>query len=444
MRYYSLFARVAGAKRSMPQLNDLRAFFYLVYGSATSRDREGAVTHKGEYRSPSRRAVHKTRKCSIRIWINSESTRRRKETASLRARLVTGDYELIHTRIRSWGMVTFGDLAPATHRMYPCRFSLKTRMAWHCRLGLVCAILMTQACRPQPRTPTDPPLPPYAIEQPDQLPAQLTIPLREYNGYLRTPTRVNGQDAGVFLIDTGSTQSIISLTTASGLNLPKGRPGVTNGIAGQETFIHAQVQTLSIGELLLHGRELPMLNLHRFHRPLGEIVGGIVGFSAFGGVPFTIDYQPPSLTVYQPSRFQPHPEAQAHRLWLYRGIPVIRAVVGNGHAVWLMIDTGSDKQVTLPRSCLTRWPDIVLVPQTGRGQSKGIGGTIGNVNTWLDSITLLGLELRQIPVSFEPDQPTPSAQKKPIGRIGGNLLKHFRLTFDPTHQRIWVHWLPKG
>jgi len=41
-----------------------RAFSYLVYGSATSRDREGAGPHKEEYRSPSRRAVHKTRKCS--------------------------------------------------------------------------------------------------------------------------------------------------------------------------------------------------------------------------------------------------------------------------------------------------------------------------------------------------------------------------------------------
>ena len=34
--------------------------------------------------------------------------------------------------------------------------------------------------------------------------------------------------------------------------------------------------------------------------------------------------------------------------------------------------------------------------------------------------------------------------RRPVGRVGNSLLKHFILTFDPARGRIYARWVPGG
>ncbi len=322
----------------------------------------------------------------------------------------------------------------------PHHYRLNNRrlLAW---LALIASLAITGCGVPNALPPQHPP-PRYSVAQPGELPKRIDIPLREHNGYLRIPARINGYEAGLFLFDTGSSRNAVTPTMANTLNLPYGRVGIATGIAGQEAYRYRHVHTLSIADLALKASELASLDLYRFNRSFGGSMGGLIGFGAFGGLPFTIDYQASTLTVYSPAWFEPPAGASGSRLWVYRGVPMVQATVGDGHEVWLILDTGADQHAVLPQSCLTQWPDIVLVPNTGVGRSQGVGGSIASVKTWLRSIRIFDQTLNHMPVSFEPDRFTHLSENRVIGRVGSQLLKQFQLTLDATNQRVWAQQRP--
>ncbi len=282
----------------------------------------------------------------------------------------------------------------------------------------------------------------YAVTEPDALPARRDYPLHRYGTYLQVDVDLNGQPAGRFLLDTGSAYNVVTPLVADQRRLPRGRRGAATGIAGVEAFTFRRAASLSIRDLSLDALDLAELDLYRFTAPLGRPMSGILGFCAFGSVPFTLDYAGPGLTLHRPASFEPRDGDQPHRYELRRGVPVVEATVGAGHTVWLIVDTGADVEITLPRACAENWPDIVAVPLTGRGRSRGIGGTVASSHTWLTTLRLFATDLKHVPVSFEqPLEPTRGGAL-PLGRVGGKLLQHFQLTFEPARKTLWTRWRP--
>jgi len=310
--------------------------------------------------------------------------------------------------------------------------TLMHHLAWFVALFL-CASCTTTIAPPPPSTP-------HSVTRPSHLPKRLSIPLRQHNGFLGGLVTINNTPSGYFMIDTGSTENVVSPLVANQLDLPPGIAGMLNGIAGQEAMESRPVHQMALGGLGLLCKQVAVLDLYRFNDSFRGIVNGIIGFPAFGRVPFTIDYQASQLTLYRPNQFNPEPDAVAHRLWPYRGLPVVRATIGQGHEILLIVDSGAETHITLPLECAERWPDIVLVPVTSRGNAKGIGGSVPTVQTWLKSINLFGLNLYGVPVSFESRLPSRRTPNVLMGRIGNRLLKDFRLTFDPAKGRVWSQW----
>ncbi len=320
--------------------------------------------------------------------------------------------------------------------------AVRFRVVW---LGLCLALWLgwATACsrRPVVSEPLDAEVQ-YSVDALDRLPRALTIPLYQHNGYLRLPTRINGRDAHRFLFDTGSAKNALAVGIDSHLGLATIKQGTARGIAGTETFTYTRVASLSIGPLGLVPHEMPTLDLYRFSPAIGDVVSGIIGFSALRDLPFSIDYQANTLTAYRPSGFQPPLGAALCPLRVHRGVPVVQAVLNQRHRVWLIVDTGSDAHIALPTVYAQRWPRIVDVPLTGRARSKGIGGWVGGHQSWLGSVQVLGRKLTDVPVTFENPPPGQPDQHIAMGRIGHAMLKHFRLTFDAPNGRLWAQWQP--
>lgn len=254
---------------------------------------------------------------------------------------------------------------------------------------------------------------------------------------------MNGHDAGLFMFDTGSSLGVVSTGVAGRLRLPTGESGTATGVGGTQAFDFRPIRRLEFGGLEMTDARLAAISLHGMSRGLGTSVSGMIGIRSLGGLPFTLDYGDSTLTVYRRDAFKP-PEGVPvfpARFDLV-GLPMITAEVGNGHKVWLILDSGADNALTLPRKCLEQWPQIVSVPNSGAGASSGIGGSVASTQTWLKEFKLLGLNLKDTPVTFETATGALARQSKPIGRIGGEMLKNFRLTVDPRSGRIWAQWMP--
>jgi hypothetical protein len=83
----------------------------------------------------------------------------------------------------------------------------------------------------------------------------------------------------------------------------------------------------------------------------------VVGYPALRGLPFTLDARRGELILHNPASFQPPPKPGG-RSWRITRACRSCGRVSNDELIWLVLDSGSDGMVTLPRALLDRWPTI--------------------------------------------------------------------------------------
>ena len=283
----------------------------------------------------------------------------------------------------------------------------------------------------------------YSVNKPADLPQSLTIKLRNQRGYLFAPARIDGQRAGLFMFDTGSNLTVISTGVAGRLGLAVNGSSQATGVGGTQAFEYRGFESLEFGGVEMKSNRAAAISMHQMSRGIGTSVSGLIGVRELGGLPFTLDYGDNTLTVYRRDTFKPPSGVPPVRARFdFAGLPLVSADLGKGRKVWLILDSGADNELTLPRKCLALWPDIMSVSGTGSGHSAGVGGAVASTYTWLDTLEVFGLKLHDMPVQFEQAPEAFTRQPRPVGRIGGAFLKNFRLTMDPQRNLIWAQWLP--
>jgi hypothetical protein len=284
--------------------------------------------------------------------------------------------------------------------------------------------------------------PAYDLTQPASLPPRLIVPFEQRGPYLLVHTRINGRRGGLFLLDTGSALDAVSVGVANRMGLPKAQQGTAIGIGGRETYHQRRVQRWQISGVAMTSKTLAGLQLGRLNQAAPFQANGVLGYRALNHVPFTLDPANQKLHLHNPERFTPPENARKLELLHHAYLPAVRATLGNGQPVILILDSGADNALTLPRSVLDRWPELAAVPHTGGGRSRGIGGTIESTRTWLKTLRIFGLDLHDVPVAFETSDPSLQSARVPVGRIGMQLLGSCRLTFHAEDEALYVEWLP--
>jgi len=85
-------------------------------------------------------------------------------------------------------------------------------------------------------------------------------------------------------------------------------------------------------------------------------------------------------------------------------------------------------------------PGILATGASGAGISTGVGGHIQTQSGWLSRLDVFGFTLANVPVTFEQQPISHGPGGLPVGRIGGQLLQGFRLTFDGRYQSLWAQF----
>lgn len=280
----------------------------------------------------------------------------------------------------------------------------------------------------------------YSLSDEDQLPKALRIPLIADKGYLFVNTTVNGKRAGAMLFDTGSTLNIIDKGVLARLGLEQTGEGKTVGIAGTESFTFHAVDELAINGLDLGVKQAGALSMYKLMRGMQRSPAGLIGSVSLLPHPFTIDYKTSELIVYNRNTFVPPKNSEKVELTFYGRLPAVKATLANGQDVILILDTGADNTVSLPVS-LSTMPGVLATGATGSGSARGVGGDIQTVQGWLKELKVFGFRLGGVPVTFEPKTREPRRKDLPVGRIGGQLLKDFRLTFDARYSMLYVEFI---
>lgn len=252
----------------------------------------------------------------------------------------------------------------------------------------------------------------------------ITVPADVVADFFIVDAQVAGRGPFRFLVDTGSSVSLVSPALARQL-----------GAAARATDSAFAIRSSSQRTATLPAVVLPRLELGRatfrrvpaavfdfgdLSRQLGTRIDGIIGFSVFRDVVFTIDY-PARRLVIDPRGTIVTRNGDAIDCYGDGGLPLATVEVG-GHRVVALIDTGSDSAVTLNSATAA----AQLVRDSRRGSVRAtLAGDEPQVIGRLEADVCIGPHRFERPLVEMADG---------LPSLGNGVLKHFAVTFDPRHQ----------
>ncbi|MBI2510604.1 MAG: aspartyl protease family protein [Opitutae bacterium] len=252
----------------------------------------------------------------------------------------------------------------------------------------------------------------------------ITVPAEVVADFFIVEAQVAGRGPFQFLVDTGSSVSLVSPALARQLG--------DAGHATESSFAirSSSQRTATLPAIVLPRLELGSATFRRvpaavfdfgdLSRQLGKRIDGIIGFSVFRDVVFTIDY-PARRLVIDPRGTIVARASGTVDCYGDGGLPLAAVEVG-GHRVVALIDTGSDSAVTLNSAT----DAARLVRDSRRGSVRAtLAGDEPQVIGRLDADVRIGPHrVERPPVEMADGLPS----------LGNGVLRHFAVTFDPRHQ----------
>jgi hypothetical protein len=261
-----------------------------------------------------------------------------------------------------------------------------------------------------------------------------TLPARIISNFFVIESRQSDGHSYRFLVDTGSTVTYVSPEAARRLAVkrkPDATPRLVNvrSANGEEIGLEAIIlRRLTLGESLFERVPALIFDFTDLSAHLGVQIDGIIGFPVFRNTLLTMDYPGARLVIAPyPAAYAPLPRQTPHVSTIafnnQQGTPLIPLQVGNESFVAL-VDSGSDGSLSLNPTGLH--PRFAHGPRVGTIISS-LQGDRRQLTGRLSQNVLIGGHTVVQPVVDLTDQ---------LSSIGGELLRHFVLTFDQRRNQV--------
>lgn len=313
--------------------------------------------------------------------------------------------------------------------IFDFRFSIldwRWRPGWRRLLGLLSLVLglfAVTGCVSRSSSPTST----RVVPQPVRVPARILS-----NFFLVEAEQSDGKTYR-FMIDTGSSVTLVSPALGDVLKMRprRGTPPRTlpvRGANGREVELPAiTLHHLQLGEAFFERVPAIVYDFSDLSAHLGVSIDGVIGFPLFRDTLLTLDYPAARLEIapnpVTAPAFVHLPRASIVAYNREQATPLIPVQMGN-ESFFALIDTGSDGGLALNPTGLN--PRFVHGPRVGMIVSSLHGDNRQLVGRLAQNITF-GTQLVQSPVVDLTDQ---------LSSLGGELLRHFRLTFDQQRHTV--------
>lgn len=275
----------------------------------------------------------------------------------------------------------------------------------------------------------------------------VAVPMHRGGNLLFVEARINGQDAGFFMLDTGSVLNILDPVTAARLGLEGSGQGHAVGVGGVQQGKYLKVDSLRLGNdtnfVTLGPHTMTTMDVGHLKKLFGERFSGLLGTPLWEKLPYTLDYQESHVRFYRRDSFQPPKDAVEVPLKISDGWPTVPAQINREHDGTLLLDSGHEGGLDIGSAFSAAHRDLFSGKGEARGLTQGLGGPRADLNATMDELKLLGHRFAKVPSTYRatphPGGNQPSAS---LGMLGGQFMRHFRLTFDYQTGRAWAQWRP--
>jgi hypothetical protein len=264
-------------------------------------------------------------------------------------------------------------------------------------------------------------------------PQPVRVPARILSHFFLVEAPQNDGKTYRFLVDTGSSVTLVSPATATALKQKerRGQPPQTLSVRGannREVQLPAiTLKHVQLGEAHFERVPAAIYDFSDLSSHLGLSIDGVIGFPLFRDTLLTLDYPAarleiaPNPVAAPPVVRQPHSSIIAYNR--EQPVPFIPVQMGN-ESFFVLIDSGSDAGLTLNPAGLhprfTQGPRVGMIVSSLDGDKRQLVGR-------LEQDITIGTQLVRQPVVDLTEQRS---------SIGGELLQHFRLTFDQQRRLV--------
>jgi predicted aspartyl protease/cytochrome c-type biogenesis protein CcmH/NrfG len=272
-------------------------------------------------------------------------------------------------------------------------------------------------------------------------PSRTRVPFELVNNRPIVKVRINGSKEELrFVVDTGAGMCVISATTAQRIGLrPVARGGTARAVGGTGRFeiVYGFLQSMHLGDAKV---ERVPVYIRQFYNDQ-EPVDGYIGLSVVGKYLATVDYGERAMTLLRDDAIpQRGPEGEAAGTTAAVEFPIRTTssgfwsgevqIEGVEKPVNFIIDTGAS--ISVVSQVLATREGMERFEQGGRIRVYGAAGLADNIKILMLPRVALGAHTRRNVncAVLDMDAINETAGFEQTGIVGGNVLRHYRVTFD--------------
>jgi hypothetical protein len=280
----------------------------------------------------------------------------------------------------------------------------------------------------------------------------IDVPFELVSNHIYIKVRINEFPALSFLLDTGAQLSYLDLSKANELGIRETGAEEVRRIGSCEDLSFFKLDSVKISstnsspdessfaqndDMTLFKQIMAGIALSQVEKFDGKEIDGVLGYDFLRRFVVEIDYVNRILTFYEPKDFKYKGNGESIKMGLEWYIPTLKATIDGECEGIFKIDTGSRNNLDLyapfvkAHKFLEKYPNYVetLVGFGITGPAKGVVGRIGSLG--------LGSFVLDSPVTgcYLEDRSSLSSSKA-AGKIGGGILKRFKVIFDYPRYRM--------
>lgn len=270
---------------------------------------------------------------------------------------------------------------------------------------------------------------------------QTTFPFHLYNNHIYADAWVNGHGPLTFIFDTGGQNILVPATArALGIDVHGAMPG---GGVGNKTADYglAKVATLKIGDVTFRNQLVGVLDF-TIDDVEGVNIQGMAGFELFKRFVTRIDYGKHTITLIEPSHFDPKNAGTAIPFVFNDDNPEVDGSF-EGIPAKFDIDTGARDALTLTAP-FAQAHDLRATHPKGveAVEGWGVGGASRGYVTRGREVAIGPVKIPDVVTSFSTQKKGAFSSAAFQGNVGAGLLKRFVVTFDYPHHTMYLKPLP--
>lgn len=251
--------------------------------------------------------------------------------------------------------------------------------------------------------------------------------VRARNRHFLVHPKLDGQDVGWFVLDTGASHSGITAEAADRLRMPAFGACTIEGWKGTEVSRFRQGKAFELGPIRISGTKYLELPASMIGECSTVPIAGICGYDLLSRSVVEIDVKGQSLRIFSPQTYQ-LTQGEWQPLRLPHQIPAVEAILPGERKEFFLIDSGA-----APNVILNAWLARVLGVELS-GPQMGHPGGFQQVD--FPGLTLGGrhLDLKYAVVSRLGSRVVDDPSLG--GTLGRRLLHEFTVVLDYRHERV--------